>query len=153
MVNTVNNVPVTAHLFEYTTSFGLDPNAEGMATNSARVGNRDTVVATVNAAFAQYPAADLLAKLAEAGIPSGKVRTLDEVYTWDQTRSQGLLIDVDHDVLGPIELPGPAIRFDDHAYAGGREHHQAPPTLDQHGERVRAWLDELDELDARDASA
>ena len=27
MVNTVNNVPVTAHLFEYTTSFGLDPNA------------------------------------------------------------------------------------------------------------------------------
>lgn len=26
MVNTVNNVPVTAHLFEYTTSFGLDPN-------------------------------------------------------------------------------------------------------------------------------
>ena len=41
--------------------------------------------------------------------------TIDEVYAWDQARSQGLVIEVDHPVLGPIELPGPidgpALRF------------------------------------------
>ena len=34
-----------------------------------------------------------------------------EVYEWDQTRSQGLVIDVDHPALGRIELPGPPLRL------------------------------------------
>ena len=63
--------------------------------------NRDAVIATVEAAFAAYDAAELLPRLAELGIPAGKVRTLDEVYAWDQTRSQGLLVDVDHPVARP----------------------------------------------------
>ncbi|WP_226346605.1 CaiB/BaiF CoA transferase family protein [Agilicoccus flavus] len=125
----------------FCSTFGLDVAADGMATNSQRVANREKTIAAVNAVFAEYAAEDLLAKLADAGIPSGKVRTLDDVYTWDQTRSQGLLIDVEHDVLGTIELPGPAIRFDDNAHAGGRERHTAPPSLDQHGDAIRAWLD------------
>jgi hypothetical protein len=33
---------------------------------------------------------DLLARLAAAGIPAGRLRTMDEVYGWDQTISQGL---------------------------------------------------------------
>jgi crotonobetainyl-CoA:carnitine CoA-transferase CaiB-like acyl-CoA transferase len=41
------------------------------------------------------------------------VRTLDRVYDWDQTRSQGLLVDVEHATAGPITLPGPPLRFDD----------------------------------------
>ena len=51
------------------------------------------------------------------------VRDLAEVYEWDQTRSQGLLIDVEHAQLGPITLPGPPLRFD----GGGarREHSRA----------------------------
>ena len=59
-----------------------------------------------------------LARLADLGIPAGKVRTLDDVYTWDQTRSQGLVVEVDHPTLGTVELPGPPLRFDDNAYAG-----------------------------------
>jgi crotonobetainyl-CoA:carnitine CoA-transferase CaiB-like acyl-CoA transferase len=85
-----------------------------------------------------------LARLAEAGVPAGKVRTLDDVFAWEQTRSQGLLIEVEHPTAGRIELPGPPLRFDDNVYAGAREQHLAPPTLGQHDESVRAWLDELD---------
>ena len=54
-------------------------------------------------------------------------------------------LDVDHPVLGRIEIPGPPIRFDDNAYAGGRSEHLAPPMLGQHNESVRAWLDEQDQ--------
>src|SRR3954451_11541154 len=58
------------------------------------------------------PTAEWLALLAEAGVPSGKVRTLDEVYTWEQTLSQGLLVDVDHPTLGTVQLPGPPLRLE-----------------------------------------
>jgi formyl-CoA transferase len=110
------------------------------ARNPQRVTDRDAVIAAVDAAFAKHPAADLLVRLDELGVPAGKVRDLEEVYGWDQTRSQGLLIDVDHAALGQITLPGPPLRFDDAPYAGGREVNAAPPTLDQHGPAIRAWL-------------
>ena len=126
------------------TAFGIDPVGEGMATNRERVANREAVNAAVNAAFADRTLAELLTTLDEIGVPAGEVRTLDRVYEWDQTRSQGLVLDIDHPVLGSIEIPGPPIRFDDNAYAGGRPDHLAPPMLGQHNESVRAWLDEQD---------
>ena len=124
--------------------FGIDPAAPGMATNRERVANREQVLAAVNAAFADLPLAGLLTRLAAVGVPAGEVRTLDRVYEWDQTRSQGLVISVDHPQLGAVELPGPPLRFDDNAYAGGREQHVAPPRLGEHNDSVRAWLDEMD---------
>ena len=123
--------------------FGLDPATPGMETNGDRVHAREQTVAFVEAAFADWDAEPLLVRLAEVGVPAGKVRSLDEVYDWEQTRSQGLLIEVDHPFLGPLTLPGPPLRFFD---AAGDEtthrEHDAPPLLDEHGERVRAWLDE-----------
>ena len=122
--------------------FGLDPAVEGLASNAERVRAHELTLAVVEGAFADWDAEPLLARLAEVGVPAGKVRTLDEVYEWDQTRSQGLLIDVEHPTLGPLTLPGPPLRFFD---AAGKEttrsDHAAPPLLDQHGEALRSWLD------------
>jgi crotonobetainyl-CoA:carnitine CoA-transferase CaiB-like acyl-CoA transferase len=129
---------------KFASAFGLDPDAPGMATNAERVGNRDAVNAAVNAAFADRTLAELLPELARAGVPAGEVRTLDRVYGWEQTRSQGLVIDVDHPLLGRIELPGPPLRFDDNAHAGGRTEHLPPPALGEHDASVRAWLDAMD---------
>jgi crotonobetainyl-CoA:carnitine CoA-transferase CaiB-like acyl-CoA transferase len=124
--------------------FGFDAEAPGMATNGERVGHRDRVIAMLEDAFADISAEDLLARLAAAGIPAGKVRTLDEVYTWDQTLSQGLLVDVEHATLGRLSLPGPPLRF----FAPGpdgetettRHDHAAPPVLGADGDAIRAWL-------------
>ena len=120
-------------------AFGLD--RPQWTTNADRVADRDAVLAAVDEAFAAYTRAELMARLDELGVPAGQVRTFDEVYTWEQTRSQGLLLDVDHATLGDITLPGPPLRFDD----GGRVRHDAPPTLGQHNDSVRAWLDSLEE--------
>ncbi|MCW2867036.1 MAG: CoA transferase, partial [Marmoricola sp.] len=123
--------------------FGLDPATPGLATNPERVAHRAETIALVEGAFATWDAEPLLAHLAEVGVPAGKVRSLDEVYAWDQVASQGLLVDVEHDVLGPVTLPGPPLRFFD---ADGTEvtrtRHAAPPALDQHGAAVRRWLEE-----------
>ena len=125
--------------------FGIDPQAPGMETNAERVRNRAMVIDQVESVFAQWASEPLLARLAEVGIPSGKVRDIDEVYEWDQVASQGLILDVEHPVLGPIRLPGSPIRFDDNAFSGGREEHLPPPQLGEHDAAIRAWLDESDE--------
>jgi formyl-CoA transferase len=59
--------------------FDLDPATPGLETNSDRVANREDTIAFVEAAFASWNAADLLARLADVGIPAGKVRPMDEV--------------------------------------------------------------------------
>ncbi len=121
-------------------AFDISPDLDGMATNPERAANREKVVELVEELFSSWPAEELLTKLAEAGVPAGKVRSLDEVYAWDQTASQGLLIDVDHTTLGELTLPGPPLRF----FAEGAEvtptGHAAPPTLDQHGGDLRTWV-------------
>jgi crotonobetainyl-CoA:carnitine CoA-transferase CaiB-like acyl-CoA transferase len=124
--------------------FGLDPEAPGMATNGERVVNRPKVIELLEGVFASIGAEDLLARLNEVGIPAGKVRTIDDVYAWDQTRSQGLMVDVEHATLGRLQLPGPPLRFFA-ATADGetettRRDHTAPPVLGADGEAIRAWL-------------
>ncbi|MGC0421789.1 CaiB/BaiF CoA transferase family protein [Embleya sp. AB8] len=125
---------------------GLDPDDPRYATNADRVGRRAELAAELEAAFAQAGAAHWLARLDAAGVPAGRVRGIDEVYAWEQTRQQGLIVDVDHPTLGTISLPGLPWRFD----GGGRHEHVAPPTLGQHDASVRAWLDAED---ARDVGA
>ena len=123
--------------------FGIDLATPGLETNRDRVQARERTIKVVEAAFADWEAEPLLARLAEVGVPAGTVRTLDEVYEWDQTRSQGLLVDVEHPSLGALTLPGPPLRFFD---ASGsettRRDHAAPPLLDQHGAAVRSWLED-----------
>ena len=125
-------------------AFGLDPEAPGLATNGERVGNRQQVIELLESAFAEISPEDLLARLAAAGIPAGKVRTLDEVYGWDQTLSQGLLVDVEHATLGRVSLPGPPLRFfapgPDGEVETTRTAHAAPPVLGADGNAIRAWL-------------
>ncbi len=114
------------------------------STNRARVGQRDELVTVLEQALASDTAESWLARLAAVGIPAGKVRTLDDVYAWDQTLSQGLLVDVDHPTAGRVQLPGPPLRFDDNPYAGSRTTHLPPPLLGEHDAAVRAWLDEAE---------
>ena len=119
---------------------GLDADDPRFAQNRARVERREELIEIVNAAFADRVVDEVLADLERAGVPAGEVRTLDRVYDWDQTRSQGLLVDVEHSSLGTVTLPGPPLRFD------GSEavQHRPPPRLDEHAATVRAWLDEQD---------
>lgn len=124
----------------FAADFGLE--RDDWATNPQRVGDRDKVVAAVNAAFGSLTAEETLSRLAALGIPAGLVRTLDQVYAWDQVSSQGLVLGVDHPTLGTITLPGNPVRFDDNGFSGGRAVHLPPPALGEHDDEVRRWLSE-----------
>ncbi len=122
-------------------ALGWDATEAGLATNPGRVANRDALVERLEGLFTAEPAEHWLELLAEAGVPAGKVRSMDDVYGWEQTLSQGLRLTLDHSTLGEIDVPGSPLRFDDNAYSGGRADHAAPPTLGQHNESIREWLD------------
>ncbi|MEV0146000.1 MULTISPECIES: CoA transferase [unclassified Nonomuraea] len=117
---------------------GIDPGDPRYASNRERSAHRAELIADMERALAAHDRGHWLVRLAEAGVPAGAIRSLDEVYTWDQTRSQGLLVEVEHPVLGRIELPGPPLRFE------GLEavRHRPPPALGGDGAAVLAWLEE-----------
>jgi len=121
-------------------AFGIPLEGPEFSTNPDRVRNSKVVRATVEKAFAGYSTPDLLAKLGEIGVPSGEVKNLQQVYDWEQTRSQGLLIDVEHPVLGKIQLPGPPLRFFEASGAEWHREHTAPPLHGQHTDEVLEWL-------------
>jgi crotonobetainyl-CoA:carnitine CoA-transferase CaiB-like acyl-CoA transferase len=123
---------------------GIDVDDPRFATNHERVAHREDLVAAIEQTFTTDSAEAWLQRLADAGVPAGKVRTLDDVFTWEQTLSQGLLVEVDHPSGGRLGLPGPPLRFDDRTTAGGRDEHLPPPRLGEHDESVRAWLDDMD---------
>jgi crotonobetainyl-CoA:carnitine CoA-transferase CaiB-like acyl-CoA transferase len=126
---------------DFCAGFDVDPDRPGMATNPDRVSNREAVIDLVEDVFSAWPAEKLLERLAEVGIPAGKVRTIDEVYAWEQTASQGLLVDVEHETLGKLTLPGPPLRFFETAGSEQtRTTHAAPPVIGSNGEAIRAWL-------------
>lgn len=126
---------------KFAPAFGFDPEDPTYATNGDRVRNNNLLIPAINHAFAAYTNEELLEKLNALGIPCGEVKNLQQVYEWDQVRSQGLVIDVEHPVLGTIELPGPPVRLFDGDTEWKREH-SCPPALGADNETVRAWLDE-----------
>jgi crotonobetainyl-CoA:carnitine CoA-transferase CaiB-like acyl-CoA transferase len=127
---------------KFAASVGLDADEERFHTNRERVAHWSDLVAVIEGIFAAEPAEHWLALLQAAGIPAGKVRSMDDVYAWDQVRSQGLVLEVEHPAYGRMDLTGSPLRFDENAFSGGREQHLPPPLLGEHNDAIRAWLTE-----------
>ncbi|AFR49809.1 CaiB/BaiF CoA transferase family protein [Gordonia sp. KTR9] len=121
---------------------GLDSADPTFADNERRVRSVAALDELINDRLSTADADHWLKRLADAAVPAGKVRSLEQVYEWEQTRSQGLVIEVDHPDIGPVELTGSPIRVDDRHEAGTRDSHSAPPRLGEHNDSVRRWLDE-----------
>ena len=125
--------------------FDLDPAADGLATNAERVANRERVIELVEAAFADWDAEPLLARLAEVGVP-GRARCARSTRSTPGTRprARACSIDVEHPTLGPLTLPGPPLRFFDADGDRGdppRPRGAARPSTST-ARAIRAWLQE-----------
>ncbi|MFC7485665.1 CaiB/BaiF CoA transferase family protein [Knoellia sp. CPCC 206453] len=120
---------------------GVDADDPRFATNDDRVRNRTVLIAELEATLVAVDTDELLGRMARAGVPAGRVRSLDEVYASAQVQSQGLTVQVDHARLGTVTLPGLPLRFfDSRETETTRTDHAAPPVLNADGEAVRRWL-------------
>lgn len=121
-------------------AFDVDAAALGFETNAERVSRRAEVIEVVEKRFADWDADALLDRLGHLGIPAGRVRSIAEVYAWDQVASQKLLLDLEHPAWGEMRLPGGPLRLFDGEGTEYERTHLPPPALDEHGESIREWL-------------
>jgi len=111
---------------------GLDPSREDIATNARRVAVADQLEAEIDIALADWTASEVLAALDEAGVPAGRIRSIPEVYAWEQVRHLGLVHELIHPELGRVGVPGPALMMNGVPMASNL----APPVLGDHDNHV-----------------
>ncbi len=111
---------------------GIDPGDLRYATNRLRVVNVDELEGEINAALVGETVEVWMARLNDAGVPAGRIRTMDEVYAWGQVEHLGLIDRVTHPSAGELELPGSPVRWS----RSGHRPAQAPPRLGEHDAEV-----------------
>jgi formyl-CoA transferase len=113
---------------------GIDPADERFSTNNDRVRRVDELEAEIAGPMAQAGVDEWLRRLDAAGVPAGRVRTMDEVYASPQVAHLGLVDVVTHPTLGRMRLPGAPLDYSRTA----RDTPAAPPLLGEHND-APAW--------------
>jgi crotonobetainyl-CoA:carnitine CoA-transferase CaiB-like acyl-CoA transferase len=118
---------------------------ERYATNEARVRNRESLVAELEAVFASRPTEEWVRLLLSSGVPAGKIRGVSEALRAAAESGAPATARVPHPTAGAVELVAPPFSFE----RGSLRPPEAPPLLGQHTAEV---LDELG-VDAERLSA
>ncbi|MEO1063931.1 MAG: CoA transferase [Actinomycetota bacterium] len=124
---------------------------ERFATLPARMANLAEfleVAAEVGAIAETMPKAEAAAKMAAEDVPSGVVRTLDELHDDPQVVHNEVFVEREHPVAGRLREPRPAARFSATPAAPG----DPAPLLGQHTDEVLTELglgDRIGELRER----
>lgn len=113
---------------------GIDPEEPGLATNRDRRERVDALEARITAALAADDVGTWMERLEAAGVPAGRIRTLDQVYGWEQVHHLGLVDEVVHPRLGAMRLPGPPVVWG----RSGRPTVTPPPLLGEHQDLLGA---------------
>lgn len=113
-------------------SVGLDVDDPRYATNALRVANVEELTAEIDAALVGDSVETWMARFDEAGVPAGRIRTMDQVYASEQLAHLGLIDHVSHPTAGELDLPGAPVRWS----RSGRRPADPPPTLGQHSDEI-----------------
>ncbi|MHC9294734.1 CaiB/BaiF CoA transferase family protein [Mycobacterium sp. LTG2003] len=103
---------------------GLDAARPDIATNVDRVSRADELQKEIDTLLADRHADDVLAALDAAGVPAGRIRTVPEVYDWEQVRAS-MVTTLTHPTLGDIDMPASPLTLSDHH----EPRRDAPPEL------------------------
>ena len=112
----------------------VDPDDPRFATNGDRVANVDDLDTAMGPALRAATVDEWVERLDAAGVPAGRVRSLDEVYSNPQVAHLGMIDEVDHPTLGTLRLPGAPVRHS----RSTRDDPRPPPLL---GEHDPGWRD------------
>lgn len=102
------------------------------ATNSARVGHRDALLATLRSLLAARSTSEWLNRLRAAGIPCGEVRSVGHALDAPETAARGMVRSVPHPTAGEVRLVASPLKLGGTPVVGPI----APPLLGQHGGEI-----------------
>jgi crotonobetainyl-CoA:carnitine CoA-transferase CaiB-like acyl-CoA transferase len=105
------------------------------ATNPDRVANREALIAELQEEIGKRPADEWAEEVRAAGVPSGPVNTLADVFADDHVRGSGMLQDIIHASAGALRMLASPILIDSERLPIRRP----PPTLGQHTDELSDW--------------
>ena len=109
---------------------------EAYPSNTTRVERRESLEPELEAEIASYSTEEVLAQMAEHGVPATEINDMAGVFDHQQVLARGMRALVEHPTIGDLELPGVPLHFS-RTPADIRRH---PPLLGEHTDEV---LEEL----------
>jgi crotonobetainyl-CoA:carnitine CoA-transferase CaiB-like acyl-CoA transferase len=102
------------------------------ATNSVRLANRDALNVAIGEAFAGRTVDSLIERLTAAGVPCGRVRTVEDVLADPQLAARQMLVDIPT-ADGSVKVPGNPVKLS----AIVARAPTPPPRLGEHTDEFR----------------
>ncbi len=106
-------------------------------TNAVRNENREELIPQLESILASRDAAEWVELFVEHGIPAGPINFPDHTLTDEQILSRGMIVELEHPLLGIVRSIGNPIRLSEN----GPTYRRYPPLLGEHNEEIRAELD------------
>ena len=101
-----------------------------------RLRNRDELTAELEVELGRAPVSEWVERLNAAGVPSGPVYSLDQVFADPQVLARDMLVELPHPKLGSFKTTGLPIKWSDTPTAIARR----PPLLAEHTDEVLGEL-------------
>jgi formyl-CoA transferase len=101
------------------------------STNSARVQNRDALIAILKPVFLTKTVNEWLALIGDE-FPCGPINNLEQVFSMPQVEAREMLVHIQHSTIGELPLVGSPLKFSDTPV----EYKLPPPRLGEHTESV-----------------
>ena len=95
--------------------------------------NREALIPELQEEFRKRTADEWVEEVRAAGVPSGPVNTLADVFADDHVLGSGILQDLDHPSAGALKMLASPVLVDGERLPVRRP----PPTLGQHTEETR----------------
>lgn len=106
------------------------------STNAQRVARREELVRLIEERLARRDRDDWVAAFAAAGLPTGPINDVGQVFADPQVRHRGMIEEVEHPTAGRVRLVGIPVKF---AATPGRVQ-SPPPLLGEHTAEVLGQL-------------
>ena len=101
------------------------------SNNSARVANRQQLIATLEDALANQDSHHWIHTLNQAGVPAGPIASVPEALDHPQAKARGMVITQVHPQAGEVRSVGCPMGYERGSFA-----EVSPPTLGQHTEEI-----------------
>ena len=105
-------------------------------SETSRVTNRDALIPILNDLLAARPADEWLARLEQAGVPAGRIKTVAEVCESPHLKARGMVVKLPHPKAGEIKMMGVPVRLWQTPGAALAP----PPLLGQHTDEILTRL-------------